>query len=58
MPPQLGEMNIIKEIAIGISAAAGIIAAMGAAFSLVLCFILANSGELSIVTIRQILNII
>ena len=51
-------MNIIKEIAIGISAAAGIIAAMGAAFSLVLCFILSNSGELSIVTIRQILNII
>ncbi len=51
-------MNIIKEIAIGISAAAGIIAAMGAAFTLVLCFILANSGELSIVTIRQILNII
>ena len=51
-------MNIIKEIALGISAAAAIIAAMGAAFSLVLCFILANSGELSIVTIRQILNII
>ena len=49
-------MNTLKEISIFISLSAGLITLMGIAFSIVLCFILANSGELSIVTIRQILN--
>tara|TARA_B100000029_G_scaffold129524_1_gene123027 strand:+ start:85 stop:252 length:168 start_codon:yes stop_codon:yes gene_type:complete len=51
-------METIKEIVLVISFATGLITLMGIAFSFVLCIILANSGELSAVTIREILNVI
>ena len=49
-------METFKDISIILSVSVGLVAAMGAAFSLVICLILSNSGEFTMATIRQILN--